>query len=706
MNLGQLSERARASVKVAPGTVCREVERLFRDHLELRSVLVDPPDGPVVLVNRARFYQVMTGPKGFGWALFSHKPISAILSDLDDQRVLGAATPVAEAGIILTDEARVGSADDVLVVDRTGDARSLAVADIMAAVARSCAAQVEEIRVAERRFRALVQGSADVFTIVGSDGRLLYVSEAAEQVIGYPAGDRLGRSAFDLVHPDDRAACRELMGAVRSRPGAAARLTFRMVRADGQVRWMDGTARNLLDDEAVGGIVVNYRDVTERHDLEEKLRHQAFHDSLTGLPNRSLITDRAQQMLARNDRSERACAALLIDLDRFKDVNDLHGHGVGDRLLVAVARRLELVLRRSESIGRLGGDEFVALIEGDALDAGPEVVAQRLLEAFDTPFDVDGLRLSVSASIGIATGHRNGPDELFRDADIALYEVKGAGRNGYSIYSEGMKAAVERRGWLNTELRGALQRREYFLEYQPAFSLSDGALVSVEALLRWNHPERGRIPPVDFIPSLEESGLIGPVGRWVLHEACQVAAGLSRRGHRVSMAVNVSARQLDHPEDFYRDVVDALSAADLAPENLVLEITESILMRDAEATVDHLLRLKRLGISVAIDDFGTGYSSLAYLARFPVDSLKVDRSFVAQLGHSQEADALLQSVLHLGRALSLLTVAEGVENTEQLEILKRHGCHVGQGFQLARPGSVDQLYDLLGPPRPVAALRG
>ena len=692
MELGRLAGREDTSVPVEPGTLCRDVDRMFRADPDLRSVVVRAPDRPgLVLVNRARFFQVMVGPKGFGWALFAGKPIESILDQVDDELVMAAGTRLSDAGLALLGGRRVGASDDVLVVEEDGEARSLAVSSILAELARSYAARVEEIAVTERRFRSLVAGSSDVIIVLDADGTIIYISDAGERLSGYPASARIGASAFDMMHPSDVPACQALLAALWDKPGAEAEVHYRMRRADGELRWIEGVVRNLLHDEAVAGIVVNCRDVTERHALQEELRHQAFHDNLTGLPNRLLIGDRAEQMLARAERATHACAALLIDLDRFKDVNDLYGHAVGDRLLTLVGERLRLLLRGSDTVGRLGGDEFVALVEGDSLNAGPELVAARILEIFRTPFEVDGRVLNVTASIGIAIGAHETASDLFRDADIALYQAKGTGRDGFSIFSEEMKAEVERRGWLGADLPGALERNEFVIEYQPAFSLADGTMIGIEALLRWEHPQRGRIGPAEFVPTLEETGLIRPVGRWVLAQACDVAAALHAEGFPLALSVNVSARQLEQDEQLYRDVTDALNGSGLPAPALVLEITESTLMRDAEATARQLRRLKQLGVGIAIDDFGTGYSSLSYLATFPVDALKVDRSFVANLGRSSEADALLRSVLHLGRALSLRTVAEGIEHLDQLEILKRHGCDYGQGFHLARPGSVEQL---------------
>lgn len=572
-------------------------------------------------------------------------------------------------------------------------------ASLLVELARDHTAGAQRLARVEGRLRALVHASSDVIVVIDAAGQITWVSDAAQEVTGYQTGEVTGAAALDLVHPDDLPAARDLISALARRPGSQSEVRFRLARRDGCWRWMEGTARNLLDDDSVRGLVINIRDVTERKALQDQLRFQAFHDALTGLPSRPLIMDRAAQMLARSRRSRTSCAALLVGLDQFKRVNDDYGHPVGDRLLGLVAERLRLSLRGSDTLGRIGGDEFVVLAEGSSLDAGPEIVADRLLRVFDTPFELDGISIVLSASIGVAVGWRDGVDGLFRDADIALYRAKKSGRGRSCLFTPVMKEALDRRAALLGYLPHALEREEFFLEYQPLFDLPSGSVEGAEALLRLRHPEAGVVAPGEFVPLLEESSLIEPVGRWVLIESCVTAARFHAEGHRLSMAVNVSPRQLDKENLLHDDVVFALTVSGLEPRYLVLEITESTLMRDAEATARNLRRLKDLGVRIAIDDFGTGYSSLSYLAAFPVDYLKVDRSFIANLGQSTEADALLRSVLNLGRALSLTTVAEGIEDDNQLRVLRRHGCDQGQGFRLARPASAECLRRYLRVPR-------
>jgi diguanylate cyclase (GGDEF)-like protein len=434
--------------------------------------------------------------------------------------------------------------------------------------------------------------------------------------------------------------------------------------------------------------------------VEEKtgeLRHQSLHDALTGLPNRVLVLDRAEQMLARARRQQIPVAALYIDIDGFKHVNDTFGHAAGDEMLRTVGSRLEGVVREGDTAARLSGDEFVVLVEGSALDAGPELVAGRLLEVLRQPYEMDGQngrQLSLTASIGIALGGRASAAELLSDADIALYEAKAAGKNRYMLFQSSMQTAARDRLTLEMDLAEALKKRQLFLQYQPTFDLQSERVIGVEALIRWRHPTRGVIPPIEFIPVAEESGLIVPIGRWVLQEACRQAAIWYGDGHRIGMAVNVSGRQLDD-DDLVEDVRGALQGSGVDPATLTLEITETTLMRDAEATAVRLRSLKALGVRIAVDDFGTGYSSLAYLRQFPVDALKIDRSFISGIAGSKGSASLIHTLVQLGKTLDIETLAEGIEEQSQLETLQREHCDHGQGFLFSRPLDVDAVEKFL-----------
>jgi diguanylate cyclase (GGDEF)-like protein len=444
---------------------------------------------------------------------------------------------------------------------------------------------------------------------------------------------------------------------------------------------------------------------SERQHADEELarrqRELAFlatHDALTGLPNRTLILDRVEQLMRRARRDQTPLAALFIDLDNFKAINDSLGHAAGDELLQAVASRLTAALRESDAVGRLGGDEFVVIASELSLVSGPELIAERLLEALDQPFklaDCGQASLKVAASIGVAVGDRACADELLRDADIAMYQAKWDGRHRYVLFESGMQTAVQSRMELEMDLRAALESGdELFLVYQPTFSLSDMSPTGMEALIRWKSPTRGVVQPNEFIPLLEETGLIVDVGRWVLHEACRQGIRWRESGYQIGVAVNVSARQLD-TDEFVSDVEHALGQTGLDADALTIEITETALMRDIEQTAMRLATVKELGVRVAIDDFGTGYSSMAHLQRFSVDALKIDRSFITQMTHNQEGETIIRTLVALGKALSIETLAEGIEQAHELHLLRGERCDSGQGFLFARPLDVADTEEFL-----------
>jgi diguanylate cyclase (GGDEF)-like protein len=425
---------------------------------------------------------------------------------------------------------------------------------------------------------------------------------------------------------------------------------------------------------------------TELEHRQQELSFLATHDTLTGLPNRTLILDRVDQMLRLARRQQMELATLFIDLDNFKSVNDTFGHSMGDELLLGVATRLRSTLRDSDALGRLGGDEFVVIAAGPTLEAGPEAIAARLLDSLKRPIRLgdDETPFTVTASIGIATGERESAGELLRDADIAMYHAKANGPNQYSMFHPGMQAVVQTRTELEMDLRDALAHEQVFLVYQPTFSLHTMTPTGMEALIRWKRASGEIVQPEDFIGLLEETGMIVEVGKWVLDEACREAARWRDEGHPSAVAVNVSARQLDN-DAFVDHVEDALEQAGLDASMLSIEITETALMRNVEATATKLCAVKELGVKIAIDDFGTGYSSMAHLQSFPVDALKIDRSFVAKMTRSSQSETILQSLVALGRALSIETLAEGIEQTHELTALQDQQCDSGQGFLLARP---------------------
>jgi diguanylate cyclase (GGDEF)-like protein len=433
--------------------------------------------------------------------------------------------------------------------------------------------------------------------------------------------------------------------------------------------------------------------------VEEKTRllgHQALHDGLTGLPNRALVLDRAEQLLAGNRRHpDRVAAALYVDVDGFKTVNDTYGHAAGDRVLTVVGERLQRVMREHDTVGRLGGDEFVVLLESTAQEDSPATVAARLIEELREPIALpDGERsVTISVSIGIALGQRETADELLRDADFALYEAKALGKDRYALFEQRMQTAAEGRAELEGDLGKALAQGQFFLQYQPIFDLTTQDVLGIEALIRWRHPTRGIVVPDEFIPIAEESGLISGIGRWVLGEACRQLAIWQASGDDIGVSVNVSAYQLDR-DGLAADVASAIAESGVDPGSLTLEITESALMHDVHAAARRLAELKALGVRLAIDDFGTGYSSLAYLRQFPVDALKIDRSFISNLATSADAAAIIHALVQLGKTLNIETLAEGIEDQDQLRQLQREQCDHGQGFLFARPldaGSVKEF---------------
>jgi diguanylate cyclase (GGDEF)-like protein len=430
----------------------------------------------------------------------------------------------------------------------------------------------------------------------------------------------------------------------------------------------------------------------------DQLARQAFRDSLTSMPNRALFMDRLSHALTRTERRGEQLAVLFLDLDRFKVVNDSLGHSVGDQLLVGVSQRLAACLRPEDTIARLGGDEFAILLEDVKDDRAPTSVADRLTAELQQPFKVEGREVIITVSIGIAmsTAKRMTPEDILRDADLAMYHAKGKGKARYEVFDKSMNAPAQERMDLELDLRNAVTRGEFILHYQPVVDLPSGRITEVEALVRWKHPRRGLLFPADFVGLSEETGLIVPLGRWVLHEACRQTRQwqLASPGTPLAISVNISARQLQQP-GLVEEIAAVLRDTRLNPSTLRLEITETVVMHDAPATLAKLEALKALGVQLAIDDFGTGYSSLGYLKRFPVDTLKIDRSFVKGIGGNVEDSAIVRAVITVAKSLNLSVTAEGIETAEQLEQLRTLGCDHGQGYFFAKPLTSDRVPALL-----------
>jgi diguanylate cyclase (GGDEF)-like protein/PAS domain S-box-containing protein len=554
-----------------------------------------------------------------------------------------------------------------------------------------------DLQRSEERFRSLVRNASDGVVVMGPDGQMKYESPAVERILGRSPDATIGQPAMSNIHPDDRAAVERRFADVAAASGSETGLEFRVRHADGSWRILEAIAKNLLDDAAVGGVVVNFRDITERKALEEQLRHQAFHDVLTGLANRSLFRDRLGHALARASRGALPTAVLYLDIDDFKAVNDRLGHGEGDRLLVIVGERLVTATRAGDTVARLGGDEFAVIVEETDPAEAPRA-AERILRALAQPFELGGRPTSVRASIGVAIHDVDGgdADELLRRADIAMYAAKARGGDGHAVYEARLYEATVTRMESKADLQGALQRGELRVAYQPIVDMESGAILGAEALMRWEHPERGPIPPSDFIPLAEESGLIIELGRWILETACRQTRDWQDATGRfdLTISVNLSGRQIADA-DLVADVARVLATTGLEPSCLTLEITETTLVRDVDTTIAAFRALKALGVRLAIDDFGTGYSSLSYLRQFPIDILKIDRSFVASLDEGSDSSALVRSILNLSATLRLDTVAEGIETAEQWHALESLGATRGQGYLFARPMAPTEMGGLL-----------
>jgi diguanylate cyclase (GGDEF)-like protein len=558
----------------------------------------------------------------------------------------------------------------------------------LAQVAAAFNTTVEARRRADGRFRAIVHNTSDLVIVLDAAGVVTFSGPTAVNL-----GVTEGMSAvelLDLVHPDDRertlATCVGWFGSTST----GGRYEMRLGATDEDLRYLDLGAQNLLDDPAVRGVVVTGHDVSERKHFEQHLARQARHDPLTGLANRTAVIEQLARLTYGAEATP--AAVLFIDLDRFKLINDSHGHRVGDQLLVALGQELERAVRPGDTVGRFGGDEFVIVAANidDERTAGE--VAQRVQDALCVPIVVEDRELFVSGSIGIAlTSHDESPEALLRNADTAMYRAKEGGRNGYALFDDAMREAAVQQLQLENGLHRALERDELVLHYQPIVALADGTLSGVEALLRWQHPEHGLVAPSEFIPVAEETGLIVPIGEWVLREAASWAAVVAERaGHPVRVSVNVSARQLTQP-DFLAVVDDVLVTTGLAPHLLCLEVTESLLVQDAHTATETFTALRTLGVRVSIDDFGTGYSSMSYLQQFAVDELKIDRSFINALGTDQTAGTIVGSIVGMAHAMGLEVTAEGVEGDQQLAFLRTIGCEHAQGYFFARPCVPEEL---------------
>jgi diguanylate cyclase (GGDEF)-like protein/PAS domain S-box-containing protein len=547
--------------------------------------------------------------------------------------------------------------------------------------------------IVEARYASLIKNASDVIMITDADGRLQFASPAAERAFAIRPDDLVGRNLFALWTDGDRerlaAFLAEVAAATRGRVIGPIEL---VVETGDRRSTLECVGSNLMDDPAVAGLALNFRDVSERKVLEEQLRKLAFHDPLTLLANRSLFWNRVEHALALAHRSQQHVAVMFLDLDNFKNVNDSLGHDAGDRLLQAAAQRLVKSTRPSDTVARLGGDEFAILLEGIRSETDVERIATPLTAAFNGPLLLDGREIDTSASIGVACS-RPGDDaeQLLRNADIAMYNAKAAGKARCVLFQPHMQEQLHDRLLLEQDIDLALARNEFFVEFQPVVDLTHRELLGVEALVRWAHPQRGIVMPGAFISIAEESGRIVELGRRVLLDACTQVRALSESvaaGNGLRVAVNISGRHLQQG-NLVADVRNALEISGLDPGNLVIELTESTIMQNTEVNLERFRELKALGVRLAIDDFGIGYSSLSYLHRFPIDILKIDRAFVSRLTEQDGGPELARAVVMLGTTLGLETIAEGIENEDQAATLLDLGCVAGQGFLFANSSSLD-----------------
>ena len=547
------------------------------------------------------------------------------------------------------------------------------------------------------RFQALIQSSSDVISIVTPDGRIRYLSPSAFSVFGHEPDAIVGTDFRDLVHPDDADRVHgDFTRALEAGDYAVAECRIR--HHDGTWRHTEMRMTNLVDVDAVGGVVLNIRDVTERHALEAELRHQAFHDSLTGLANRTLFINRIEHTLLAAQRDGCTTGVLLCDLEGFKRVNDSLGISAGDAALVTIADRLRSCVRGQDTVARLGGNEFGVLLDRLSSPADATLAMERIMAVLRQPLALGGAQVELQPHVGVAVAiaGQGNADELLRNGAVAMHQAR-VYEGGYAIFDPEMHANAIRRIEMESLLRQAIEQRQFILHYQPVIDLQSGRLTGVEALVRWQHPTRGLVPPMEFIPLAEETGLIVPLGQWAIAEACNQVRNWQREipaDEPIALNVNLSARQLRHP-NIVRDIADALDDSGLLPGRLILEITESVLMIDTAATLSRLFQLKSLGVRLAVDDFGTGYSSFAYLRRFPVDILKIDKSFVDGVATEPTASALVDAMIRIGKTLRLETVAEGVEKPDQAERLKTLQCDLAQGYLYARPLPSETITDML-----------
>jgi diguanylate cyclase (GGDEF)-like protein/PAS domain S-box-containing protein len=687
-------------------TEARRAASELESHLHFTRALIDAIPSPVYFKDREGRYQVHNrawgelfggGVNWLGKTVFDMYDAGIAAQHHERDRALIERPSSATYEVLMptaSGEKRQMLYNKVSFVDRRGEVAGLI--GVVTDVTRYKETE-QALEASEARFRVLTESSLDLISVIDGDGTLLYQSGALRNLLGYDPADTIGKNVFELIHRDDLGVVRVAFGRIVETRQSSEPLELRFRHRDGAWRTFEALGTNCLANPHIRGVVFNSRDVTDRKVIQQRIQHLAYHDNLTGLPNRSLLQDRLARSIARAERAGRKVAVLFIDLDNFKNINDALGHDVGDELLRHVSRRLSECVRIEDTIARQGGDEFIVLLDNLDDNRGASVVAQKILNSLRQPFQMGGTEQHVSGSVGIALYPEDGRDAqtLMKNADTAMFHGKGLGKNTYQYFTSQMNIAVKRRMTLESALRRAVMQKDFVLHYQPQINLETGEIIAVEALVRWKTEDSGTVMPGDFIPLAEETGLINEIGEWVLREGCRQAKewegmGLPRR----RMAINLSARQFGD-RAFLDMVTRVLADTGLDPACLELEITESQVMRQTDGMIMLLNRLSEMGVHLAIDDFGTGYSSLSYLKRLPIQKLKIDQSFIRDITVDPNDTAIVVAIINMARSLDLETIAEGVETAGQLALLRSKGCRIGQGFLFSPPVRAEAIYPLL-----------
>lgn len=551
-----------------------------------------------------------------------------------------------------------------------------------------------KIKSNEARFRALIEKSSDVISLIDTQGRALYTSPSIHRVLGYLPTEFNQRNGFEYVHPADAAFVQEEFGKLLQNSSGSVNSEMRVRHADGTWRWIETVSTNLLGDPNISAIVVNFRDITERKTAEERAQYQYYHDSLTDLPNRNYYTERLAGLL--QNAGEKLFGVMIIDLDRFKMINESLGHAIGDRLIQEVSLRLVNCLDEDDILARLGGDEYGIILPGIMREEEVGQICSRILECLKPAFRFEQHELYITPSIGISVYPYDGEDSssLMKNADSALYRAKELGRNNFQYYNPSMNATTFQQLAMENTLRKALENNEFLVYYIPQIDVASGKIIQVEALIRWMHPELGLTFPDEFIPIAETTGLIIPIGEWVLKRACEDVKSWEKHGFNLDLSVNLSARQL-RQRHLIRNIRKIVSESGFDPNRLEFELTESTLVDNSHALYNTMIQLQRDGITFAIDDFSTGHSSLDYIKKFPVHSLKVSHAFMKGIPAKEKDTAIANAVINLSRSLGLLVTAEGVERLDQLRFLKERNCDKAQGYLFSPPIPADELFQLL-----------